>query len=196
MGETPNRFAGGAKLDTQKSSTSTQPNKFSGGCMCNSIPSKQPFESNGEKTKKPSKTEQPNKFSGGCTYTGTTPSKKQTPEITQYVTDVHWYPDKRTLVIEKNNHKNLVVNLSELIPEEPKVDEDIKVLVWNPVTEKYNNVKVANKGDEYTDALQKIVVTISSPASPVFNNNVLKIAQQVVDKNLVWTEWNDKDPQG
>lgn len=167
MGETPNRFAGGCKVDKQKSPTSTQSNRFA----------------------------------GGCTYTGTTSTKKQTPEITQYVTDVHWYPEKRTLVIEKNNHKNLVVNLSELIPEEPKVDEDIKVLVWNPVTNKYNNVKVANKGDEYTDALQKIVVTLSSPASPVFNNNVIKIAQQVIDRNFVWDDWSneppvDEEPQG
>lgn len=189
---TPNRFAGGTKSDTQKSSTSTQPNKFSGGCRCNSTPNKQPFESNGEKPKKPSKTEQPNKFSGGCTYNCT--PKKQTAEVQQCVTDVHWYPEKRTLVIEKNNHKNIVVDLTEIIPAEPKLDEDIKVLVWNPVTEKYNNIKVADKGDEYTDAIQKIVVSLSSPTSPVFNNNVRKIAQQVVDENLVWKVWDDTEP--
>jgi hypothetical protein len=158
MGETPNRFAGGCKVDKQKPSTSTQTNRFAGGCSCSSTP------------------------------------KKQTPEITQCVTDVHWYPEKRTLVIEKNNHKNIVVNLTDIIPAEPKLDEDIKVLVWNPVTEQYNNIKVADKGDEYTDAIQKIVVSLSSPTSPVFNNNVRKIAQQVVDENLVWKEWDDTEP--
>lgn len=135
---------------------------------------------------------QPNRFSGGCAYKST--PRKQTTESQYCVTDVHWYPEKRTLVIEKNNHKNLVVDLTEIIPAEPKLDEDIKVLVWNPVTEQYNNIKVADKGDEYTDAIQKIVVSLSSPTSPVFNNNVRKIAQQVVDENLVWKVWDDTEP--
>ena len=135
---------------------------------------------------------QPNRFSGGCAYKST--PRKQTTEPQYCVTDIHWYPEKRTLVIEKNNHKNLVVDLTEIIPAEPKLDEDIKVLVWNPVTEQYNNIKVADKGDEYTDAIQKIVVSLSSPTSPVFNNNVRKIAQQVVDENLVWKVWDDTEP--
>lgn len=143
-------------------------------------------------TQKLSTPAQPNRFSGGCAYKST--PKKQTMESQCCVTDVHWYPEKRTLVIEKNNHKNLVVDLTEIIPAEPKLDEDIKVLVWNPVTEQYNNIKVADKGDEYTDAIQKIVVSLSSPTSPVFNNNVRKIAQQVVDENLVWKVWDDTEP--
>lgn len=155
------------------------PNRFAGGCKATS--------------KKASTSTQPNRFAGGCTC-NTGNQKKQTPEITQYVTDVHWYPDKRTLVIEKNNHKNIVVNLTDIIPAEPKVDEDIKVLVWNPITEQYNNLKVVNKGDEYTDALQKIVACIGSADGAGFTNNVRHLAQQVVDENLVWREWDDTEP--
>lgn len=154
------------------------PNRFAGGCKTKERQTSTPIQTN--------------RFSGGCTCNTT--SKKQASENVQFVTDVHWYPEKRTLVIEKNNHKNIVVNLSDIIPEEPKLDDDIKVLVWNPVTEQYNNIKVADKGDEYTDALQKIVVSLSSPTSPAFQNNVQKIAQQVVDENLVWKEWEINEP--
>ena len=156
------RFAGGCKTKERQSSTSTQTNRFSGGCTCN------------------------------------TTAKKQIPESTQYVTDVHWYPEKSTLVIEKNDHKNVVVDLSEIIPDElnePTLKDDIKVLVWNPNTEQYNNLKIADKGDVYTNALQKIVANIGSYDGPVMTNNVRKIAQQVVDENLVWKEWDDTDPQ-
>lgn len=143
--------------------------------------------------------ETPNRFSGGCKCNTTcNTTSKKTLETTQYVTDVHWYPEKSTLVIEKNNHKNVVVDLSEIIPDElnePTLKDDIKVLVWNPNTEQYNNLKIADKGDVYTNALQKIVANIGSYDGPVMTNNVRKIAQQVVDENLVWKEWDNTDPQ-
>lgn len=128
-----------------------------------------------------------NRFTGGCTCNTTT--KKQTSENVQCIKDIRWYPDKCTLVIEKNNHNDLVVNLNEIIPDEPKLKKNINVIVWNPVTNQYDNVDIANKDEEYTTAIQKISTSLSSPMSNVFYNNVCK----VIDEKMVWAEWKDKN---
>lgn len=136
-------------------------------------------------------TETPNRFANeftvGCACS---PTKKETENI-QFVTDVHWYPDKYTLVIEKSNNKKLIVDFSDIIQTDPKLNNDIKVLMWNPTTEQYTNVTLAKKDDDYTSALQKIVANIASPTGMVFNNNVKKLVQQIVDDKFVWNIWEN-----
>lgn len=128
----------------------------------------------------------PNRFAGGCKVNPKADAQRKGLDDLTYVKDIRWYPQKKTMVIEKSNRTSLTVDLSVIVGENIKTEFPIKVAVWNPDKEPepgYDLRVVVQKDVEFTDAIQKIVDTISSDNSAVFRTNVSKVAQDVVDAN-------------
>lgn len=131
----------------------------------------------------------PNRFAGGCKVNPKADTQRKGVEDLMYVKDIRWYPQKQTMVIEKSNHTSLTVDLSVLVGETTKTTFPIKVAVWNPDKEPepgYDLHVVVQKDVEFTEAIQKIVDTISSDNSAVFRTNVTKVVKDVVpDMNIL-----------
>lgn len=142
--------------------------------------------------------QQPNRFACNCAKPGTKSSGSGWDDK-EYVKDITWNPNTNTIVVEKNNKRDLTIDLSELIGESNATDEDIKLLVWNPSSEQYVSSTIVKKGTSYTVAMQKIVAAIGSDSGTPFHNNVQKLIddQRLKDQEsgffLRWGEWEDDD---
>lgn len=144
----------------------------------------------------------PNRFSGGCKVNLNSENQQNGKDDKEYVKDVTWNPNTKVMVIEKNNKKDLTIDIGKAIGDVNSVDEDIKVLIWNPTSEQYVSSTLVKKGTDYTDAMQKIVAAISSDNGVPFKNNVQKMIddQRVKDQKsgffMRWRDWEDEEEQG
>ena len=130
----------------------------------------------------------PNRFSGGCKVNPKSSTQRKGLDDLTYVKDIHWYPEKKTMVIEKSNRTNLVVDLSAIVGETSKTAYPIKVAVWNPnkiipgkdIPGGYDWRILVKKDVEFTKAIQEVVDAISSDNCDVFKVNVTKVIKDVV----------------
>lgn len=129
----------------------------------------------------------PNRFSGGCKVNPKSSTQRKGLDDLIYVKDIHWYPDKKMMIIEKSNRTDLRVDLSTIVGETSKTAYPIKVAVWNPnkiIPGKdnpggYDWRTLVKKDVEFTEAIQKVVDAISSDNCEVFKVNVTKVIKEV-----------------
>ena len=85
------------------------------------------------------------------------------------IMDIQWYPDKKTIYVQKRDKQDLVIDLSTIIPDEQPTNKNI--LVWDPTLQR--SKILVPEGTPYTDAMQMIATEI--------NNNF--------EENFVWKIW-------